>query len=92
MESTTSQTQNLDEKVQAIKAALPNPKSSILPSVQEWLKAQEADLGRMAQLLEDVTHHFDQMQSALADHDAGEIVGEEDMEGRPDFICVLPCY
>lgn len=40
----------------------------------------------MAQLLLDVTRHFDQMQSALADHDAGEIVGEEDMEGTTTIL------
>lgn len=71
----------MNEKMQAIKNLLPGARSNVPNSVQEWLKVQEADLNRMAQLLEDVTHHFDQMESALRDSDAGEVLDDEDMEG-----------
>lgn len=80
LESTSSQTQSMNEKMQAIKNLLPATRSNIPSSVQEWLKMQEADLNRMAELLEDVTHHFDQMEGALRDSDAGEVLEDEDME------------
>jgi autophagy-related protein 17 len=78
--------------MQTIKNMLPNSKSNLLNSVQEWLKAQEVDLNRMAQLLEDVTHHFDQMESALRDSDAGEILEDEDMEGEHCFVLEIYCF
>jgi len=61
---------------------LPSSRSGLVNSVQEWLKTQEGDLNRMAHLLEDVTHHFGQMKSALRDSEAGEILEDEDMEGE----------
>jgi hypothetical protein len=72
----------MNEKMQSVKNMLPNSKYNMSNSVQEWLRMQEDDLNRMAQLLEDVTHHFDQMESALRDSDAGEILEDEDMEGK----------
>jgi hypothetical protein len=72
----------MNEKMQTIKNMLPNSKSNLPNSVQEWLRTQEVDLNRMAELLEDVTRHFGQMESALRDSDAGEILGNEDMEGE----------
>jgi len=70
----------MNEKMQTIKNMLPNSKSNLPNLVQEWLKAQELDLNRMAELLVDVTRHFDQMENALRDSDAGEILEDEDME------------
>ena len=33
----------------------------------------------MAKHLEDLAHHFGQMETALNEHEAGDVVGEEDM-------------
>lgn len=38
----------------------------------------------MAKLLEDLAHHFGQMETALNEHEAGDVVGEEDMESNVD--------
>jgi hypothetical protein len=82
----------MNEKMQTIKNTLPNSKSNLPNSVQEWLKTQEVDLNRMAELLEDVTRHFGQMESALRDSDAGEILENEDMEGGPCLVPEIYCF
>ena len=81
LESTLTHTQSLTAQVSTIQGMLSNPRSSIVPSLQEWLRNQEGELNRMAQLLEDVTNHYGQMENALGDIDAGEIIGDEDMDG-----------
>ncbi|KAG8832638.1 autophagy protein 17 [Serendipita sp. 399] len=81
LESTNSQTQNLNAEMQAIRNSLATAQSNVQGSTQKLLHEQDATSNRMAQLLMDVTHHFDQMESALADQDAGEVIGDEDMEG-----------
>ena len=40
----------------------------------------------MAKLLEDLAHHFGQMETALNEHEAGDVVGEEDMESNVAFF------
>jgi len=40
----------------------------------------------MAKHLEDLAHHFGQMETALNEHEAGDVVGEEDMESNADFL------
>ncbi|CCA68796.1 hypothetical protein PIIN_02658 [Serendipita indica DSM 11827] len=90
IESTSSQTQVLSDEILAIRNALPTRSPSVVSSVHDLLKSQESDLERMAQLLMDVTHHFDQMESALADFDAGEVLGEDDMEVLEGDTAELP--
>ncbi|KAG8779836.1 autophagy protein 17 [Serendipita sp. 397] len=90
LESTGSQTQNLNAETQAIRNSLATAQSSIPASTQKLLQDQDAILSRMAQLLLDVTHHFDQMESALADQDAGEVLGDEDMEVLEGDTAELP--
>jgi hypothetical protein len=50
----------------------------------ELLHQQEKESMAMAKHLEDLAHHFGQMETALNEHEAGDVVGEEDMESNVD--------
>ena len=44
----------------------------------------------MAQHLESLTSHYDQMAGALKDHEAGEEFGEEDLQGMYVLQVIRP--
>lgn len=68
-------------RVSAIKNNLPS--SSPLDTA-ELLHQQEKEPMAMANHLEDLAHHFGQMETALNEHEAGDVVGKEDMESNVD--------
>jgi hypothetical protein len=70
-------------RISAIKNSLPT--SGPLDTA-ELLHQQEKESMTMAKHLEDLAHHFGQMETALNEHEAGDVVGEEDMESNVDFL------
>jgi autophagy-related protein 17 len=81
LESTAAHPQTLLARISVIKNSLPS--SSPLDTA-ELLHKQEKDSITMAKHLEDLAHHFGQMETALNEHEAGDIVGEEDMESNAE--------
>ena len=66
-------------RISAIKNSLPS--SSPLDTAG-LLHQQEKESMAMAKLLEDLAHHFGQMETALNEHEAGDVIGEEDMDSN----------
>jgi len=81
-ESTAAHPQTLVARISAIKNSLPS--SSPLDTA-ELLNQQEKESMTMAKHLEDLAHHFGQMETALNEHEAGDVVGEEDMQSKVDL-------
>jgi autophagy-related protein 17 len=52
-----------------------------MKSVIEALGAQEDTAKRMAEHLESLAEHYGKMTAVLRDSEAGEIFGEEDLQG-----------
>lgn len=81
LESTAAHPQALMARISAITNGLPS--SSPLDTAQ-LLHQQEKESMAMAKHLEDLAHHFGQMETALNEHEAGDVVGEEDMQSNVD--------
>jgi len=81
LESTAAHPQTLMARMSAIKSGLPS--SSPLDTAQ-LLHQREKESMTMAKHLEDLAHHFGQMEMALNEHEAGDVVGEEDMQSKVD--------
>lgn len=59
------------------------------PAIESALMSQDNILTSMAQHLESLASHYDQMANALKDSEAGEVFGEDDIRGMfCEAICV----
>ena len=54
------------------------PAEMPLPSFDTMFTSQEVTSAKMAEQLESLAHHYDNMSNALHDFEAGEEFGEED--------------
>ena len=61
-----------------------------LPPFNTIFRSQEDTSGKMADQLESLAHHYDNMSNALHDFEAGEEFGEEDIQGATMIFC-FPC-
>ena len=52
-----------------------------LPVLDTIFDSQDAISSKMAEQLESLAHHYDNMSNALHDFEAGEEFSEEDMQG-----------
>lgn len=65
------------------------PAEVVLPSFDTIFASQEETSTRMAEHLESLAHHYDNMSNAMHDYEAGEEFHDEDMEG---MNCVPSLY
>lgn len=77
--TTTEYSQTLIMMNTAVKSSLPQL-SPLLP-IEKILSSQMDVSIEMARHLDSLTAHYDQMAIALKDSEAGEIFGEEDVQG-----------
>ncbi|KAL5526388.1 ATG17 [Sanghuangporus sanghuang] len=69
---------SLSESVESLRTALPT--SGNIPSIQDILTSQEIATSNMANQLEGLASHYEQMRAALEDKEAGIELNEEDLE------------
>ena len=89
--TTSDYPESLSKTIDAIKEMV--PVEVPLPPFTTIFASQEATSGKMAEQLESLAHHYDNMSNALHDFEAGEEFGEEDIKGAaatifPTFVCV----
>ena len=85
-----SYTATLQETLRSIRDALPPDKQ--LVDVQKILSTQEHWTTEMANQLEGLAEHFEKMEVALRESEAGEAFSEGDIQGmrpRPPQVCVM---
>ncbi|KAG2017866.1 hypothetical protein CC2G_007333 [Coprinopsis cinerea AmutBmut pab1-1] len=85
LEDTLNQTDDyassLKRTVDSLQESLPlPPEVPILAKMQETLTAQDTIVTSMAEKLESLAVHYDQMAGALKDSEAGEVFGDEDLQ------------
>ena len=78
--TTSDYPESLAKTIEAIKEMV--PVEVPLPSFDDIFASQEATSTKMAEELEALAHHYDNMSNALHDFEAGEEFGEEDMHGK----------
>ncbi|KAH9945266.1 autophagy protein Apg17-domain-containing protein [Epithele typhae] len=61
-----------------------------LPSFRDIFKSQEKTSSKMAEQLESLVHHYNNMDNAFHDFEAGEEFSEEDMQGMNGDADALP--
>lgn len=86
----TSYTATLQETLRAIRDALPPDKPVV--DVQKVLSTQEHWTTEMAGQLEGLAEHFEKMEVALRESEAGEKFSESDIQGmwsRAPYVCVV---
>ncbi|KAI1797380.1 autophagy protein Apg17-domain-containing protein [Ganoderma leucocontextum] len=86
--TTSDYPESLSKTIAAIKDMVPVEVS--LPSFDTIFASQEATSGKMAEQLESLAHHYDNMSNALHDFEAGEEFGEEDIQGMNGDAEALP--
>ncbi|KAL4072585.1 autophagy-related protein 17 [Scleroderma yunnanense] len=69
--------ETLTSAVTAIRDSLPT--TFVSPSIEPILSTQDKTTTAMAKHLESLASHFEQMESALTDCEAGEVLSEEDL-------------
>jgi autophagy-related protein 17 len=87
---TASYTATLHETLRAIRDALPPDKPVV--DVQKILSTQVHWTTEMANQLVGLAEHFEKMEDALNDSEAGERFGEDDIQGmqsRDLYVCVV---
>jgi autophagy-related protein 17 len=87
---TASYTATLHETLRAIRDALPPDKPVV--DVQVILSTQVQWTTEMANQLVGLAEHFEKMEVALKDSEAGERFGEDDIQGmqsRALYVCVV---
>ena len=85
-----SYTATLQETLRAIREALPPDKPIV--DVQKTLSTQEHWTTEMASQLEGLAEHFEKMEVALRESEAGEKFTEDDIQGmwsRPSYVYVV---
>lgn len=73
--------ESLSNTISAIREGV--PVESPLPSTEDIFSTQEEASTKMANHLESLAAHYDQMLVAMRDHEAGEDFSEEDIQGWP---------
>jgi autophagy-related protein 17 len=76
---TTSYTATLQDTLRAIREALPPDKPAV--DVRKILSTQGHWTTEMAHRLESLAEHFEKMEDALKDSEAGETFSEGDIHG-----------
>lgn len=76
---TASYTATLQDTLRAIREALPPDKPAV--DIQKVLSTQEHWTTEMAHQLEGLTEHYDKMEDALRESEAGERFSEDDIQG-----------
>ena len=76
---TASYTATLQDTLRAIREALPPDKPAV--DIQTILSTQEHWTTEMAHQLESLTEHFEKMELAQRDSEAGERFSEDDIQG-----------
>lgn len=76
----------LNENITSLQDSV--PKIEPLPSIHEIFNSQEIVTSNMANHLEGLTSHYDEMAAALRDKESGEEISEEDLQG---LFVYLPC-
>ena len=76
---TASYTATLQDTLRAIREALPPDKPAV--DIQKTLSTQEHWTTEMAHQLESLTEHFEKMEVAQRDSEAGEMFSEDDIQG-----------
>ena len=66
------------------------PQQGPLPPIDKILSSQMDVSIDMARHLESLAAHYDQMAAALKDNEAGEVFGEEDLQGNMVTAPVAP--
>ncbi|EIW57328.1 uncharacterized protein TRAVEDRAFT_169021 [Trametes versicolor FP-101664 SS1] len=66
------------------------PAEVVLPSFDTIFASQEETSTKMAEHLESLAHHYDNMSNAMHDYEAGEEFHDEDMEGMNIDADTLP--
>jgi len=85
---TASYTARLHETLRAIRESLPPDKPVV--EVQKVLSTQEQWTTEMANQLEGLAEHFEKMEVALKESEAGEKFSEDDIQGMRSCIqCVV---
>jgi autophagy-related protein 17 len=79
--STADFPSTITDAVTSLKEALPGTLPKAQDIVREVLEHQERTSVAMATHLESLAVHFDQMEVAQRDSDAGEVFGDEDLQG-----------
>jgi autophagy-related protein 17 len=79
MASTYDYPETLSAAISSIRESLPS--SSDVPLIEDILNAQQQPSELMARHLSSLTSHYEQMADALKESEAGEIFGEEDLQG-----------
>ncbi|RPD61104.1 hypothetical protein L226DRAFT_486215 [Lentinus tigrinus ALCF2SS1-7] len=86
--TTSDYPESLSKTIGAIKEMVPAEIS--LPSFNEIFASEEATSTKMAEELESLAHHYNNMSNALHDFEEGEEFGEEDMQGMNQDAEALP--
>jgi hypothetical protein len=76
---TASYTATLQDTLRAIREALPPDKPAV--DIQKILSTQEHWTTEMAHQLESLTEHFEKMEDAQRESEAGERFSEDDIQG-----------
>jgi autophagy-related protein 17 len=77
--ATDSYPENLTNTISTIQRSLPT--TTALPSINSTLESQAKVSTHMANHLESLASHYDQMAGALRESEAGEAFSEEDLQG-----------
>ena len=77
--TTSDYPESLSKTIAAIKEMV--PVEVPLPVFDTIFDSQDAISSKMAEQLESLAHHYDNMSNALHDFEAGEEFSEEDMQG-----------
>lgn len=85
---TASYTATLQDTLRAIREALPPDKPTV--DIQKVLSTQEHWTTEMAHQLESLTEHFEKMEDALRESEAGEKFSEDDIQGK-HYLSVMAC-
>ncbi|TFY83282.1 hypothetical protein EWM64_g718 [Hericium alpestre] len=86
--STADYPSTLHDTLSTIRDALPRACQSI--RVDEVLTKQEDLSATMAEQLESLAEHYDKMEGALQEHEAGEVFGEDDLQDMQRDTNELP--
>lgn len=74
--------ETLNRAIESIRSSLPEPEPGLplVTRMQDTLVKQDTVATSMAGLLESLASHYEQMDTALKDTEAGEIFSEEDLQ------------
>lgn len=74
--------ETLTRAIEGIRTSLPEPGlgSPLVSRIQDALVGQDTVATSMADLLESLASHYEQMDTALKDTEAGEVFSQEDLQ------------